>query len=179
MDKEKLIAAMREAVNNSYETVPNTGIRIHSTEKLVKNCAEAALKELPQEIANKTLCDCQKEVAVKYGLGTALVTGHKAAYFNEATEMLLSAKDTTIKEQAEKIAELKQQVEISDKESDHWEGQCIMADAKLEATKEELKRVTGLLRIQVLKSEGWDERFSGDEEPKRIAWSNFKQQHGI
>lgn len=129
-------------------------------------------KELPQEVV--------EDLKEYYSAGIVPHQAYKGAQIAQSHyEPIIQSKDTTIKEQAEKIAELKQQVEISDKESDHWEGQCIMADAKLEATKEELKRVTGLLRIQVLKSEGWDERFSGDEEPKRIAWSNFKGQHGI
>lgn len=35
----------------------------------------------------KTLEDFQKEIAVKYKLGTKLVTGHKKQYFDEATKL--------------------------------------------------------------------------------------------
>lgn len=34
-----------------------------------------------------TLKECQSVVAQKHGLGKSLVTGHKASYFNEATEL--------------------------------------------------------------------------------------------
>lgn len=35
----------------------------------------------------KTLKECQREVAIKHKIGTSLVTGHRAGYFNEAAEI--------------------------------------------------------------------------------------------
>ena len=32
---------------------------------------------------------CQKEIAIKHGLGHSLVTGHRVGYFNEASELYL------------------------------------------------------------------------------------------
>lgn len=37
----------------------------------------------------KTLEDFQKEVAQKHNIGTKLVTGHKKAYFDEATYLYI------------------------------------------------------------------------------------------
>lgn len=48
VSKEHLRQQMREAVNDSYEKIPNTGIRLYSTEKLVENCTAVALKHMPQ-----------------------------------------------------------------------------------------------------------------------------------
>ena len=39
---------------------------------------------------HKTLADFQRDVAIKHGLGKSLVTGHKASYFNEATELYVA-----------------------------------------------------------------------------------------
>jgi hypothetical protein len=38
----------------------------------------------------KSLQECQKIVAEKHNIGSSLVTGHKASYFNEATELYAS-----------------------------------------------------------------------------------------
>lgn len=54
---------------------------------------EKEQKPIPTDLAN-----CQKEIATKYGLGTRLVTGHKSAYFNEATLLFTAAKDKRIEE---------------------------------------------------------------------------------
>ena len=35
----------------------------------------------------KTLKECQKEIAIKHKLGQSLVTGHRAAFFSEASEL--------------------------------------------------------------------------------------------
>jgi hypothetical protein len=38
----------------------------------------------------KSLQECQKIVAEKHNIGSSLVTGHKASYFNEAAELYAS-----------------------------------------------------------------------------------------
>jgi hypothetical protein len=40
--------------------------------------------------AENILKQCQKEVAEKHGLGSSLVTGHKASYFTEASLLAMS-----------------------------------------------------------------------------------------
>lgn len=39
----------------------------------------------------KSFGEACHEVAVKYGLGKTLVTGHKASYFQEASEIMVAA----------------------------------------------------------------------------------------
>ncbi len=54
-----------------------------------------------------TFGEAANQIAIKYGLGKTLVTGHKASYFIEAHELVVASRDKEIKELKEEIAKYK------------------------------------------------------------------------
>lgn len=147
------------AIKSTYKTGMEKGAQIASEyyePKLAEK--DAKIKELERDLK--------------------FTEGWQHVYNKEHLDRLSIQHETgkIIKEQAEQIELLKQQVDEYYKEADHWENQYIMTSAKLEAEKELTEKLKGLLKEFVEKQplivEDGIQRLTGK-------WEYFCKQHGI
>lgn len=123
-------------------------------------------KGLPVEVVSDvTLADCQKEVAMKYGIGTSLVTGHSARYFNEAAIIYATRKTAhyapILQEKDAKIEKL-------------------MGLLKGEVLKEyQDNGGTQFLGMVCYDHEKQTERFMNPEEARESKWNEYKLKNGL